>query len=74
VGRRFDSERFPIYAKLTGGVLQGYRGEHRDKIPLNRLGVAPAIVPTVGVQMNRVSSELVMLGTSALALTVNYDF
>ncbi|WP_255505530.1 sn-glycerol-3-phosphate transporter [Alkalisalibacterium limincola] len=74
VGRRFDSGRFPVYAKLTGGVLQGYRGEHRDKIPLNRLGVAPAIVPAVGVQMNRVSSELVVLGASALALTVNYDF
>lgn len=74
IGRRFDAERLPVYAKLTGGVLQGYRGEHRDKIPLNRFGVAPAIVPAFGVQMNRVSSEVVVLGASALALTLNYDF
>lgn len=74
VGRRFDAERLPVYAKLTGGLLQGYRGEFRDKIPLNQLGVAPAIVPTFGIQFNRFSSEVVVLGASALALTVNYDF
>lgn len=74
VGLRFEAERLPVYAKLTGGLLQGYRGEHRDKIPLNRFGVAPAIVPALGVQMNRVSSEVIVLGASALALTVNYDF
>lgn len=74
VGRRFDAERLPVYAKLTGGLLQGYRGEHRDSIPLNRLGVAPAIIPAVGVQVNRFSSEVVVLGLSALALTLNYEF
>lgn len=74
VGRRFDAERLPVYVKMTGGLLQGYRGEHRDKIPLNRFGVAPVIVPALGVQVNRVSSEVIVLGASALALTVNYDF
>ncbi len=45
LGKRFDSDSYPVYLKLTGGLLQGYRGEYRDKIPLNRFGVAPAIIP-----------------------------
>lgn len=74
VGYRFDAGRWPVYAKVTGGVLQGYRGEYRDKIPFNRFGVAPAIVPAVGVQVNRFSTELMILGNSALGLNLNVDF
>lgn len=37
-----------LYAKLTAGVIYGYRGEHKDKIPFNQLGIAPAIVPAIG--------------------------
>lgn len=74
VGRRFDAQRLPFYVKVTGGLLEGYRGEFQDRIPLNNLGVAPAIVPTVGLQVNRFSTEVAVLGTSALALMVNVDF
>ena len=34
------------YFKLTGGLLHGYKEPYDEKIPLNQLGVAPAIVPT----------------------------
>ncbi len=74
VGRRFDSTATPLYAKLTAGVLRGYRGEHKRKIPLNDLGIAPAIIPAVGVQMGRFRSELALLGESALLLSVGSDF
>lgn len=43
-GGRYDfdlSENTKAYAKLTAGLLYGYRGEYKDKIPLNNLGRCP---------------------------------
>ena len=51
--------------KVTGGAIQGYHGKYRDKIPLNRYGVAPAVIPSVGAQVGRFASEFVVLGNSA---------
>ena len=36
------------HVKLMGGLLHGYKEPYEDKIPLNGLGVAPAIVPALG--------------------------
>lgn len=74
VGRQLFLPETPFYAKLTAGVLWGYRGEYRDKIPLNHLGVAPAILPSVGVSWGSVGAELVMFGTAGTMLTVGYRF
>ena len=59
-----------FYMKLTGGLLEGYKGEYRDKIPLNRFGVAPAIIPSLGARYDRVSAEVVLLGAAAAMVTV----
>lgn len=74
VGKRFDSSRYPLYAKVTGGLLQGYRGEYRDKIPLNRFGVAPVIIPSVGAHYGPVATELVLLGFNAAMITAGVRF
>ncbi len=75
VGKRFNSSRFPaVYLKITGGLLHGYRGEYRDKIPLNRYGVAPVIIPGVGVNLGPVVAEAVLLGASAAMLNVGFRF
>lgn len=73
-GRQFDIGNGPFYAKLTGGLLHGYRGEYRDKIPLNRFGVAPAILPSVGVSWHSVGVELVFFGTAGTMANVGYRF
>lgn len=73
-GKRFDSRAYPVYFKITGGLLKGYRGEYRDKIPLNRLGIAPVIIPGVGVQMGLVNAEAILLGASAAMLNVGIRF
>jgi hypothetical protein len=73
-GKRFDWDGTPFYAKLTGGLLQGYSGEYRDKIPLNRFGVAPAIIPSVGAHFGPVAGEFVVLGGSAAMVNVGYRF
>ena len=73
-GKRFDSDTYPVYLKLTGGLLEGYHGEYQDKIPLNRFGVAPVIIPSVGVYYGPVAAELVLLGFNAAMITTGLRF
>lgn len=73
-GKRFNSSLHPFYAKLTGGLLYGYKGEYRDKIPLNRFGIAPALIPGVGVSVKPVTAELELLGNSAAMVNVGLRF
>lgn len=75
VGKRFNSSRYPaVYLKVTGGLLHGYRGQYRDKIPLNRYGVAPVIIPGVGINLGPVVAEAVLLGASAAMFNVGFRF
>lgn len=74
IGKRFDSIRHPLYLKITGGLLHGYKGEYRDKIPLNRFGIAPVIIPGIGIRLGAVSAEAVLLGASAAMLNVGLRF
>jgi len=62
------------YVKLTGGLLHGYKDEYQDKIPFNNLGVAPAIVPAIGVRYKRVFGELQILGGAAITVTAGFTF
>lgn len=71
-GKRFDSHFLPVYLKLTGGLLHGYHGEYQDKIPLNHYGVAPAIIPSLGVHLGPATAELTLLGNAALMLNVGW--
>jgi hypothetical protein len=68
----FHSKYF--YFKLTGGLLHGYKDPYEDKIPLNGLGVAPAILPSFGVRYKHLMMELQIAGTSALTLTGGLRF
>ncbi len=70
--RKFSSEEW--YFKLTGGLLHGYEEPYEDKIPFNDLGVAPAIVPTLGYQHKSFVAEFNQLGLSAGIITVGFTF
>jgi hypothetical protein len=61
-----------LYLKLTGGVVHGYKGTYQNNIPLNGLGVAPALLPAVGFSGRRFASEVVMFGTSGLMFNVGF--
>jgi hypothetical protein len=69
--RPFESLQ-PLYLKLTAGLVHGYTGEHQNSIPLNNLGTAPAIVPTLGYCLNRFCSELVVFGLAGALVTVGF--
>lgn len=62
------------YFQLTGGILHGYKEPYKDKIPLNNLGVAPAIIPSLGLRYKRVFTELQVLGTAAITVTAGFSF
>lgn len=62
------------YFKLTGGLLHGYKEPYDEKIPLNQLGVAPAIVPTFGLRYKRVFTEFQILGAAAITVTAGFSF
>jgi hypothetical protein len=62
------------YLKLTGGILHGYKEPYEDKIPLNDLGFAPAIIPTIGFRYKRVFTELQIAGTAAITVTAGFSF
>lgn len=70
VGKRFDFADTPFYGKLTGGLIYGYKGQYRDKIPFNRFEIAPAVIPSLGVQYRRVSAEVLLLGTAATMINI----
>ncbi len=71
-GKRFESDHLPVYLKVTGGLLHGYRGEYRDKIPFNRFGVAPAVIPALGAHIGPATAELNILGAAALMLNIGW--
>ena len=60
----------PFYVKVSAGLTHGYRGQYRDKIPLNGSGIAPVIVPSVGFCISRVCSELVLFGGAGFLVTL----
>ena len=74
VGKRYDAPGLPLHAKLSGGLVQGYRGEYRDKLPLNRFGVAPVIIPSVGANLGPIGVEWVVLGAAATMVNVGIRF
>lgn len=59
----------PLYFKVSAGLVHGYRGEYRDKIPFNGSGFAPVVVPSVGYCINRYCSELAIFGTAGMLVT-----
>ncbi len=62
------------YLKLTGGLLHGYKEPYEDKIPLNGLGVAPALLPTLGFQYKYFVAEVNLLGLAAVTVTAGIAF
>ncbi len=63
-----------FFAKLTGGLLYGYKEPYEDKIPVNYNGFGLAIIPAIGYQYQRANAQLVFLGTNGVMLMFGYDF
>ncbi|MDX5376058.1 MAG: hypothetical protein LPK08_00865 [Halomonas sp.] len=68
VGREFPlwepTDNVTVRAKLSAGLLHGYRGEYQDNIPFNRYGTAPAALPSVGLRWGRFETDLIVFGAA----------
>ncbi|MBP5978586.1 MAG: hypothetical protein KA748_00045 [Halomonas sp.] len=77
-GREFHlwqfSKEINIRAKLTGGLLHGYKDEYRDKIPFNHFETAPVLLPSIGMQWQRFESDLIIFGTAGMMVTAGLRF
>jgi len=62
------------YAKLMGGLLHGYKEPYEDKIPLNQLGIAPAIVPSLGFRYKWFVAEANLGGLAVITFTAGVRF
>jgi hypothetical protein len=62
------------YFKLVGGLLHGYKEPYKDKIPLNGLGIAPAILPALGFRYRKVFVETNLAGIAAVTVTAGIAF
>jgi len=71
-GYRFRplEELQPLYLKVTAGLVHGYSGQYKNKIPFNHSGIAPVIIPSVGYCLNRFCSELVFFGAAGALITI----
>ena len=57
-----------------GGLLHGYKEPYDDKIPLNGLGVAPAIVPSLGFRYKWFLAEANLGGLAVITFTAGVRF
>ena len=68
------SDRYPSwYFKLTGGLIYGYKEPYGDKVPFNKNGYSPGIIPALGYKQDRWNIQLNTLGTAGLMFTIGYD-
>jgi hypothetical protein len=62
-----------LVGTVTAGFLHGYEEEYQGKIPLNNLGIAPAIVPSIGWRYRRFVVAVNLLGAAGLIVTLSYS-
>lgn len=76
-GQEWDWTRIgsaDVVLGLTAGVLHGYRDQYRDKIPFNRYGVAPAIIPSIGLRWGRFAVTANVLGANGFLFAASWIF
>lgn len=69
MGKRWDGllGNPKLFTKLSFGLIYGYRGAYKNKIPANNFGVAPAVVPSLGYEITpRDSAQVYVLGTAGV--------
>jgi hypothetical protein len=77
VGKQWDGilGNPKIFSKVSAGLLWGYRGEYRDKIPFSHAGIAPAIIPSIGYYFTpKDSAQVYLLGNAGLLFSYTRGF
>jgi len=61
----------PLFAEWSAGLLYGYVGQYKNKVPLNYKGFSPGITAGVGWQFTpTLAGQVHLLGTSGVLLSI----
>ena len=64
-----------VYGTVTAGIVYGYVGKYKDKVPLNVGGFSPVVIPALGYRLSpKVAVELQILGTAAVMFGTTVRF
>lgn len=64
-----------VYASVSAGIVYGYVGKYKNKVPLNVDGFSPVIIPVLGYRLTpRVGLEMQVLGTAAVMFGATWRF
>lgn len=64
-----------LFVKVTAGILYGYVGQYKDKVPLNHNGFSPAIIPSIGYRLTEHDSlQVKVLGTAGWMFSYGRSF
>ncbi len=76
VGKRFPGllDRPELFAQVSAGILYGYRGQWKNKVPLNYNGFSPGALVSLGWQFNPAYAVKVhLLGDAGLMFQLSWD-
>ena len=65
----YDSK---IYIKYSYGIMYGYKDKYEDKVPLNKNGFSPALIPALGYLGNNYQIQVNALGVAGIMIQFNY--
>ena len=64
-----------VYASVSAGIMYGYVGRFKNKVPLNVGGFSPVVIPAMGYRLNpRLALEVQVLGTAALMFGATWRY
>ena len=64
-----------VFLKVTGGIIYGYVGQYKNKVPLNYRGFSPGIIPSLGYKFSEHDSvQVKLLGTAGLMFSYGRQF
>ena len=77
VGKRYPQifGQPELFAQWSAGLLYGYRGQYKNKVPLNYRGFSPGALVSLGWQFSQQTSATVhMLGDAGMMVQLAYEF
>lgn len=64
-----------MYVSASAGIIYGYVGEYKDKVPLNVGGFSPVVIPAIGYRLtDRAALEIQLLGTAAVMFGATWRY
>lgn len=64
-----------LYVSVSAGIIYGYVGKYKNKVPLNVGGFSPVVIPAIGYRLSPKSTlEIQLLGTAAIMFGTTWRF